>query len=335
MKFGPVPVQAAEGAILAHSVGLGDAGRLRKGRVLSSDDLEKLRLAGLKEVTVARLEEVDVHEDLAAKTLAEAFVPDEDAQKLKLTAPFTGRVNLIADGLGIVELNAEAIAAVNAIDPMITIATVPAFQQMADGGMVATIKIISYGVDANALERACTKARRTLRLVPPTLSKPRLIVTDIPGGVGDKGWRATADRIAAFDLSLPPPVIVPHRVEDLAEAVSESDGDLVMILTGSATSDVADVAPQAVVMAGGTVERFGMPVDPGNLLFVGQCGGVPVIGLPGCARAPALNGADWVMGRILCGLQVSDADIAGMGVGGLLKEIPSRPQPRRGKHKAR
>jgi molybdenum cofactor cytidylyltransferase len=71
-----------------------------------------------------------------------------------------------------------------------------------------------------------------------------------------------------------------------------------------------------------------MPVDPGNLLFHGHQGGRPVIGLPGCARSPALNGADWVLERLACGIDLTDADIAAMGVGGLLKEIPIRPQAR-------
>ena len=83
--------------------------------------------------------------------------------------------------------------------------------------------------------------------------------------------------------------------------------------------------------AGGRVNRFGMPVDPGNLLFLGECAGRPVVGLPGCARSPALNGADWVLERLACGLAVTDDDIAAMGVGGLLKEIPSRPQLREGR----
>ncbi len=64
--------------------------------------------------------------------------------------------------------------------------------------------------------------------------------------------------------------------------------------------------------------------------FWASSGARPVIGLPGCARSPALNGADWVLERLACGLAVSDADIAAMGVGGLLKEIPIRPQPREG-----
>ena len=76
--------------------------------------------------------------------------------------------------------------------------------------------------------------------------------------------------------------------------------------------------------------RFGIPVDPGNLLFYGRIGARPLIGLPGCARSPALNGADWVLERICCGIEPSDSDIAAMGVGGLLKESPSRPHPRGG-----
>ncbi len=71
-----------------------------------------------------------------------------------------------------------------------------------------------------------------------------------------------------------------------------------------------------------------MPVDPGNLLLVGELDGRPVLGAPGCARSPAENGFDWVLKRILAGLEVSESDITGMGVGGLLMEIVSRPQPR-------
>jgi molybdenum cofactor cytidylyltransferase len=38
-----------------------------------------------------------------------------------------------------------------------------------------------------------------------------------------------------------------------------------------------------------------------------------------------------VISRIACGLTVTHADIAGMGIGGLLKEIPTRPMPRAGR----
>ncbi|MFP4238852.1 MAG: molybdopterin-binding protein [Rhodosalinus sp.] len=328
MKFGPVPLAEAEGALLAHSVRLA-SGKLKKGQALGRGDLDALAAEGHAEVIVARLEPGDVDENAAAARLAEALVPDQGAAGLRLTAPFTGRVNLIAEGPGVVVMDSDRLHALNAVHPMITLATVPPFQQMAGGGMVGTVKIISYAVPGDALAAACDAARGAVRLASPVLRDATLIVTKIPGGAGEKGVPAIAARLAALGTAMHGPVTVPHRTELLAQAVRQAAGDLVLILTGSATSDPADVAPEAVRQAGGHVDRFGMPVDPGNLLFLGAQGGRPVIGLPGCARSPALNGADWVLARVACGIAVTGADIAAMGVGGLLKEIPTRPQPRR------
>jgi molybdenum cofactor cytidylyltransferase len=88
------------------------------------------------------------------------------------------------------------------------------------------------------------------------------------------------------------------------------------------------VIPAAITGIGGAIEHFGMPVDPGNLLLIGSAEGVPVLGAPGCARSPVENGFDWVLMRLLAGLKVTRAELMGMGVGGLLMEIVTRPQPR-------
>jgi molybdenum cofactor cytidylyltransferase len=63
-------------------------------------------------------------------------------------------------------------------------------------------------------------------------------------------------------------------------------------------------------------------------MLIGDVNGRPVLGAPGCARSPKENGFDWILARLLAGLTVSRGDIAGMGVGGLLMEIVTRPQPR-------
>jgi molybdenum cofactor cytidylyltransferase len=327
--FGPVPVNESEGAVLAHSVAVQN-GRLRKGRVLNREDIAALAEAQIDEVIVARLEAGDVGENDAAAALAKAVLGG--GQGLDVSTPFTGRVNLLAQGAGVVQLDVAALEAVNAVDPMITIATVPPHGQLARGGMAATIKIIAYAVSGTALQRAVAAAGAgAISLARPVLHTATLIITEIPGGAADKGRKAIADRLAALDVALDAVVMVPHERDALAAALTAAQSDLVLVLTGSATSDPQDVAPSALRAAGGQVERFGMPVDPGNLLFIGDLHGRPVIGLPGCARAPALNGADWVLSRIVCGVPVTGQDIAGMGVGGLLKEIPTRPQPRRGK----
>src|SRR5262249_58218782 len=96
----------------------------------------------------------------------------------------------------------------------------------------------------------------------------------------------------------------------------------------SAIADTRDAIPAAVEAVGGEIGHFGMPVDPGNLLLIAQARGRPVLGAPGCARSPKENGFDWVLMRLLAGLEVTGEDIIAMGVGGLLMEIVTRPQPR-------
>jgi len=108
----------------------------------------------------------------------------------------------------------------------------------------------------------------------------------------------------------------------------KAGAELVVVFGASAIADTRDVIPAAVEAVGGRIAHFGMPVDPGNLLMLGRLGGKPVIGAPGCARSPKENSFDWVLQRSLAGIRVEKADVQRMGVGGLLMEIVSRPQPR-------
>jgi molybdenum cofactor cytidylyltransferase len=151
----------------------------------------------------------------------------------------------------------------------------------------------------------------------------------------DKTLASLRHRLAPTGADLVTDARVPHRREAVSEAiraaVTEDRAELVVVFGASAIADRRDVIPAGIEAAGGEVEHFGMPVDPGNLLLVGRRGEVPVIGAPGCARSPAENGFDWVLHRLLAGLVVSRADIVGLGVGGLLMEIVSRPQPRSGR----
>lgn len=326
MKFGPAKTTDALGAILAHSIGLAN-GRLRKGKVLGDADIERLLNEGITEVTVARLEAGDVDEDSAAKRLAAAIL--RGSEGLTATTPTTGRVNLLSEVIGIAEINAEAIGRINAIDPMITVATVPPWQRLDAGGMAATVKIISYGVAEAAMIAAERAAEGALTLRPVKCRNAVLIQTIVPGDDGEKGHEAIFARLDRLGLSHGPKIVVPHEEVALAEALTGAGADLILILTGSATSDIRDVAPAALQRAGGRVNHFGMPVDPGNLLFTGQLGNAEVIGLPGCARSIALNGTDWVLERLACGLKIGRDEITAMGVGGLLKEIPARGRLRR------
>lgn len=333
MRFGPVAVAEAEGAVLAHSLVAGGL-RLKKGRVLAAADVAALAAAGVDRVTVARPEPGDLGEDRAAEAVAGAL---EAGDGLSVSAPFTGRVNVYAEAEGVLRVDAGGVAALNRVDPAITLATLSDYARVRPRQMVATVKIIPYAVVGDRVAAASELAPGLLALHPFRARTASLVLTCTSGlkeSLVAKGEATVRARVTALGWTLLAPETVPHDVTAVADAVVRAAGEVVLVLGGSATSDAGDTCPAGVVAAGGRLVRFGMPVDPGNLLFVAEHGGRPVIGLPGCVRSPALNGADWVLERLAADLPVGDAEIAAMGVGGLLKEIPVRPQPREGRSPA-
>jgi len=329
MIFGPVPLADARGATLAHSVRAGGA-VLKKGTRLDAAALDTLAAGGIDRVTVARLEEGDVPEDAAAEALARAAC----GPGLRLAAATTGRCNLHAVSAGLLRVDAAAIDAANAVDEALTIATPPDFARLEAGQLAATAKVIPYAAPRAAVARATAALADALVLHPFRPLRTALIVTRnaaLKPSALDKGVAAVANRLAALGSDPPGAEIIDHEAPALVAALRgamRTPPDLLLILAATATSDRHDIAPAALVAAGGTIERFGMPVDPGNLLVLARIGETPAIVLPGCARSPALNGADWVLERFAARLPVTGAALAAMGVGGLLKEMPGRPHPR-------
>jgi len=334
MIFGDMTPDEAEGAILAHSQKTGD-GTFKKGRVLTRADIAALKEAGVGHIVAARLEPDDVPEDEAAGALAAALA----GFSVRASAPFTGRANLHAETAGVIEIDPERIGAINRIGEALTVATVMPFETVAERQMLATVKVIPFAVPRAALDKALAIARDGPAPVTLRRFEPRqagLVATQLPGtkeSVLDKSRAILDARLDAMGSRIAHEIRVPHDIRAVADAVKELAGDglsPILVFGASATVDRRDVVPAGIVLAGGDVLHFGMPVDPGNLLLLARLGQTPVIGLPGCARSPKLNGFDWVLARLVAGLEVSPADIMGMGLGGLLKEIPTRPQPREG-----
>ena len=330
MKFGPVPVKEAEGAILAHGV-RADGLRLPKAHRLVAADVAALEAAGIHEIVAARLEAGDLSEDEAAARLGRAL----NCSGVRIGEASTGRVNIHAEQAGLLRVNAPLIDAFNLVDPAITIATLADFAPVEEGALVATVKIIPFGLPAALVAEAekVASADEAFSVAPLRAHHVGLIQSTLPGtkaSVLDKTARLTAQRLARSGSRVATEIRVIHDAKTMAQAIEEIQEkvDLIVIFGASAVSDDRDAIPEAIRLAGGHVERTGMPVDPGNLLVLGEVGGTPVIGAPGCARSPKVNGFDWVLDRLLAGMHVTSASIAAMGVGGLLMEIPTRPRPR-------
>jgi molybdenum cofactor cytidylyltransferase len=330
MKFGAVSPAEALGATAVHTIRQG-ALVLKKGTVVGPAEVAALQAAGIAQITVARIEPGDVSEDQAAAEIAKAVA----GEGVRTDRAFTGRANLFAEYAGVLVVERDAIDKLNRIDEAITFATLPAFKPVVAGEMIATVKIIPFAVAKDAERAALTIAGKPLvHVAPYKIKKIAVVSTLLPGlaaKVVEKTLKVTMQRLSPAGASIIAERRVLHAQAALAKAIDEvltSGAEMVVVFGASAIADRRDVIPAALESVGGRVEHFGMPVDPGNLMLIGNVRGLPVLGAPGCARSPKENGFDWVLMRLLAGLPVSRADITGMGVGGLLMEIVTRPQPR-------
>jgi molybdenum cofactor cytidylyltransferase len=330
MIFAEMPLAEAEGALLAHSVKI-KGGTFRKGRRLSAADIAALMAAGQKTVMAIRLEADDVPEDEAARAVAEAVA----GEHLKVAPPFTGRANLMAEDRGVLVVDQQRLDALNLLDEAITLATLPPFDLLTEGEMAATVKIIPFAVPRALLDRCLALAKEGPPILRLATIRPRqvgLIQTRLSGmkeSVLDKTRDVTDARLAELSCPRAEESRAEHRIADLTAAIRAMNRPEMLLIAGaSAITDRRDVIPAAIEACGGEVLHFGMPVDPGNLLLLGRIGDRPVLGLPGCARSPKVNGFDWVLRRLMADLPVDGRQIMRLGAGGLLKEIPTRPQPR-------
>ena len=332
MKFGEVPVAEAVGAVLAHSLKLGDRS-LRKGRVLSAEDVAALAASGRRSVIAARLEPGDVSEDAAAAAVAKPLA----GTHVRLGPAFTGRINFFAEVPGLLVFDRARVDRFNLVDETITLATLEPFAVVAPKQMVATLKVIPFAARRESVEACAAEAAAggpLIRVAPFRARRAGLIQTRLAGlkeSVLEKTVDTTRERLAALGSSLVFERRSDHQAEPLAQEISAALAagcDLVLVAGASAIVDRRDVIPAAIAAAGGAIDHFGMPVDPGNLMLMGRIGSVPVLGLPGCARSPKVNGFDWVLQRLLAELPLGAGEIMRMGVGGLLADIPTRPLPR-------
>ncbi|WP_418459171.1 NTP transferase domain-containing protein [Brucella intermedia] len=330
MKLGEFSISEAEGTLLAHTIRLAD-GSLKKGHLLSKADIKRLHNSGISTIAAAQLACNDLREDEAATRLAQVVKADH----LRFSEAATGRVNIYATVNGLFLTDRQLVDRLNTIDSRITFACLADHVSVSEGDIVATFKIIPIAVPGDRVEEACDLLRQMplIAIKPFTAHAVSLIATQSPSlkvAVMDKTTRILNRRLSHTQSRLIRERRVAHRTETLAMAIRECLAlpdharKLLIVFGASGVIDEDDVIPAAIRQAGGEVIRVGMPVEPGNMLVLGRVGDVAIIGAPGCARSPKENGFDWVLNRILADEMPSAADISGMGVGGLLREVRSQ-----------
>tara|TARA_Y100000588_G_C14264160_1_gene929031 strand:+ start:2107 stop:3780 length:1674 start_codon:yes stop_codon:yes gene_type:complete len=330
--FGEFNIDEIDDGILAHSIRL-KTKTFKKGRKLSPEDILLLKNEGFITLICAKLENGDIEEDVAADRIGSLLT----GNNLSKGPAHTGRCNIYAECPGLVTYKIKHVNSFNNIDEAITLGLVPPLHYVNKGQMVATLKIIPFAVSEDLItkiEQFITDLSSIIE-VKPFIKKHTILVQTKLSGIKESVLDATQDvtnsRLLQLSNELFEERRCTHDIDALAKELKycmSKNVEVTLIAGASAIVDRRDVVPAAIEKAGGSIEHFGMPVDPGNLILIGSLGNMFVIGIPGCARSPKLNGFDWVLQRVFTDMPVNSGVIMDMGAGGLLKDIPTRPLPR-------
>lgn len=338
MIFGSFNCSDAEGIILAHTTKTKD-GKLKKGISLTQQQLKQLRCAGHHQVMGAQLAEDDIHEDVAAMMLATRLA----GKHTRIGKAVGGRCRIYATQAGITQINRSLIDSLNLLGGDIAIATLNEFATTERDQALASIKVIPFAIAAHQMQaylQLTAQHQSGIALAPYQPLNVVLIQTQTPestnsthtgigtglrtsNGLQNRARRVIQQRIEFLGGTLLQQVSSHHDVTPLSDVMAQviqPEVDLVLIIGSTATVDRFDVIPQAINNCGGTIVHFGMPVEPGNLLLLGQHGHCPIVIVPGCARAVHANGLDLILPRLFAKLPITQNTIMTMGVGGLIKD---------------
>ena len=315
----------ALGVILAHTLRL-DAVTLKKGTELNAEHLLLLEQAKVEFVTGVRLEPGDVDEDTAAEQIAKQLA----GLHLNIGKPIAGRCNLYAKQHGLTQIDSAKINAINLSDGAIAIATLPNSAEAHADQAVASIKIIPFAVSERLLEHCLNilaDEKPAIEVMPFQPHHGALILTKsaaLKESVLDSTFEVTQGRMRAYDSQVVFHQRCEHKIDEISAALKQAltqGCNPIMVCGAGITVDIGDVIPTAIKECGGEIVQFGMPVEPSNMLLLAKLGKTNIINLPGCSRSPKLNGLDWVLQRILAGIEVKPEHIMAMGVGGLIKDV--------------
>lgn len=323
MKLVTIPIEQAVGGILIHNIPDAQGHKaFAKGHQVTEADIAKLLELGKTEVYVGMLEDGDVRENDAATRIAIAVA----GKNVEQSAVSGGRINLMADRRGVLEINSHALTQVNSISG-VTVATVPAHRPVEANKIIATIKTIGLALPESSIAEVESVAKvsgEVISIRPLGATRVGVILS------------SSMEARGRVEAGLMPPIRA--RVEELGgeiashENIEESEStladaitrataahvDCVIIAGETSIMDRDDVTPRGVERAGGTIEVYGAPVEPGNLLLLGYCGTVPILGAPGCVKSRDLNVVDLILPRLLAGERVTRGDIVELANGGLL-----------------
>lgn len=295
--------------------------RFRKGHVVTKADIPVLLSMGKENLYVWELSPGMLHEDEGAARLAALC----QSENMTLSGPpKEGKLELFAACDGLFQVDAARLNAVNSVGDVM-IATRHGNTAVRKGDKLAGTRVIPLVIPETVLEQAEDAAGHSplLSLTPWKVKTAALVVTGSEvkkGLVEDSFSPVVEEKLAAFGVRTLAKVYPGDGVEAVAEAVGRmrQTGAELVLCTGGMSVDPDDNTPGGIKASGARIVAYGAPVLPGAMFLLGYFeDGVPVLGLPGCVMYARSTVFDLVLPRILAGVELTRADLASMGEGGL------------------
>jgi molybdenum cofactor synthesis domain-containing protein len=291
----------------------------KKGHIIGHEDIPMLLDTGNDEVYVLDLDPGELHEDDAALRIATVAA----GPGIEYVAPEEGKVVMRSRHKGLVRIDVDLLAQINASDDII-VSTLHDYTPCGKGIAVAATRIIPLTIAQSAIEdieARCAKST-LIDVAPYILRRVGAVVTGnevFYGRIMDSFDTTVAQKVAHYGAAVVKKITVPDDVERIAEALHavKDAGVEVLLTTGGLSVDPGDVTRLGIKKAGTDIVSYGSPVLPGAMFLYGLLEGIPLLGLPACVFYSPATIFDLIFPRVVAGLEVTRADITQLGHGGL------------------
>ncbi len=330
MIYGKIKTESSLNGILSSSLVLyenNDIIKIKKGTIINENLINLLLKNNIKSVTCAKLNEDDVEENKAVYKISKNILNNEQPN-LTIQDPRQGRCNIISNINGLLVFDPEQLFLINSVTDEIGVASLKSYSYVKKNQVIASIKAIPFAINKEILKKVIKTSNNCFKVFPFLKKNVHLIQSrnqNTLEKVLEKTVITTKKRLLNCGITKIIEKVCDHEIKSLSSEIQESineNADLILVFGASAICDKNDVVPKSLKKNNGKILRLGMPVEPGNLILLGEIKNVnkkvSFIGMPGCARSPKENGVDWILWRFFCGLGISNNSINYLGNGGLL-----------------
>ena len=314
--------EAIDGAVLAQTL-MGPNGQhrplLHKGRILSRNDWPVVAASGIDELHVVRMEAGDLHEDEAARALAQIVA----GPGITRHEPVESQARLSAAINGIFQVDVPTLQSLNSIQD-VSVFTLFDGQLVSKDKTVAGVKVTPFVVPVARLHDAqrLVGNHGVVRVLAFQPMRVAILVRErLEPAQREKFQSSINMKVAWFGSSISQIRYVLDETDAVQRAIPALLADANLLLTaGANATDPLDPTLVALERVGATIEKRGAPAHPGSAVWLAYLDGKPIFGVAACGMFSKATVLDLILPRLFTGVRVTAADFNGLGHGGLLSK---------------